>query len=47
MCELKSSMRFSRTLAAVKYIRVTDKEMSGELCSHYGVPGVCRAPAPG
>jgi hypothetical protein len=36
---LKFSMRFSRTVAVVKYVRVTDSEMSGPLCTQCGVPG--------
>jgi hypothetical protein len=39
-CALKLSTRFSRTVAAVKYVRVTDNEMSGPLCTQCGVPEV-------
>src|SRR5215472_786206 len=46
-CELKSSMRFSRTVAAVKYVRVTDNEMSGPLCTQCGVPGGMYTARPG
>src|SRR5215510_14457750 len=46
-CELKSSMRFSRMVAAVKYVRVTDNEMSGPLCTQCGVPGDMYTARPG
>src|SRR5881394_2454190 len=46
-CELKSSTRFSRTVAVVKYVRVTDSEMSGPLCTQCGVPGGMYTARPG
>src|SRR5215510_8036933 len=46
-CELKSSTRFSRTVAAVKYVSVTDNEMSGPLCTQCGVPGGMYTARPG
>src|SRR6516162_11917163 len=46
-CELKASTRFSRTVAAVKYVRVTDNEMSGPLCTQCGVPGGMYTARPG
>ena len=36
---MKSSILFSRTVAAVKYVRVTEIEISGPLCTQCGVPG--------
>ncbi len=44
---LKFSTRFSRTVAAVKYVRVTDNEMSGPLCTQCGVPGGMYTARPG
>src|SRR5215469_10886765 len=46
-CELKSSTRFSRTVAAVKYVRVTDNEIAGPLCTQCGVQGGMYTPRPG
>src|ERR1041385_5129044 len=46
-CALKFSTRFSRTVAAVKYVRVTDNEMSGPLCPQCGVPGGMYTARPG
>jgi hypothetical protein len=46
-CELKSSTRFSRTVAAVKYVSVTDNEMLGELCTQCGVLGGMYTARPG
>ena len=40
-------MRFSRMVAAVKYVRVTDSEMSGPLCTQCGVPGGMYTARPG
>src|SRR5262252_9207153 len=45
--ELKASTRFSRTVAGVKYVRVTDNEMSGPLCTQCGVPGGMYTARPG
>src|SRR5215831_2925564 len=44
---LKFSTRFSRTVAAVKYVRVTDNEMSGPLCTQCGVLGGMYTARPG
>ena len=40
-------MRFSRMVAAVKYVTVTDYEMSGPLCTQCGVPGIMYTACPG
>jgi len=44
---LKASIMFSRSVAAVKYVSVTDSEMAGPLCTQCGAMGGMYTPRPG